>query len=395
MRVTVGQKVLWDPVKLRPRDWLLIVGLTLAPMTSLRIWKIGPGEVLCLLWGIKYLFTKRIRNDDISFFFILFIITLGLGSLVGSVVAPDELRIYDLLTWVYLGVIAISVSNGLRNNSKEYNERLLFLFSVVAVLWYLFLYLYSRYVNISIWGVPLWYSGRRFSGGATNPHQIAVLLCALCFIFLRKILSRENMLISIAGIAGSIFLIMGTDSSTAVLAVALGMMISAYFFVSDHFPKQRKKVMLILSLVILLTAVIGFRYFYGLFIRWVSNDKNGLGRFDIFASFPSTFLKSPIVGLGPGVHGRGGSIEFHNSYLEVLAASGLIGGIVFLIFSIRVFKKTIIADWKLLIIVVSMYAYGLAGFAMRKLAFWGVISFVITIADQINNYNQPQHFEQI
>jgi hypothetical protein len=28
-------------------DWLLIIGLVFAPMTSLRIGKVGPGEVLC------------------------------------------------------------------------------------------------------------------------------------------------------------------------------------------------------------------------------------------------------------------------------------------------------------------------------------------------------------
>ncbi|NLB75739.1 MAG: hypothetical protein GX799_04640 [Crenarchaeota archaeon] len=144
-----------------------------------------------------------------------------------------------------------------------------------------------------------------------------------------------------------------------------------------------------MTLILLLVAVIGFSTFLDLFIRWVEKDTNGLGRLGIFASFPSTFIKSPIVGLGPGVHGRNGLIEFHNTYLEVLAATGLFGGIVFLVFSIRIFKKTIVADWKLFIIAVSMYAYGLAGFAMRRLVFWGVIAFVVAIAEQRVEYNQP------
>jgi O-antigen ligase len=388
MRVTVGKRVLWDPVKIKARDWLLIAGLTLAPMTSLRIWKIGPGEVLCLLWGIKYLFSTRIKHNDISFFFILFISALGLGSLAGYIIAPNELRVSDLLTWIYLGVVAISSYNGLKCNSKEYNERLFSLFGTIAMLWYLFLFLYSRYVSRYFLGAPLWYSGRRFSGGATNPHQVAVLLCALCFIFIRQILLKRNLLISIFGLAVSLYLIIGTDSSTAIMSVALGILIGAYFYVADHAGENRKKIMIVMTVIIILVAVVGFGYFWDLFIKWVEKDSNGLGRLGIFSSFPNTFVKSPIVGLGPGVHGRNGLIEFHNTYLEVLAASGILGGIVFLVFSIRIFKKTISADWKLLIIIISMYAYGLAGFAMRRLVFWGIIAFVVAIAEQKNDQEQ-------
>lgn len=382
MRVTLGQKTLWDHSRISIRDWLLIAGLTLAPMTSLRIWKIGPGEVFCLLWGIKFLYSTRIKHNDIVFFFILFLPALLLGSLAGYIIAPSELSPSDLLTWIYLGVIAISIYKGLKCNSREYNDNLLFLFGIVAMLWYLFLFLFSRYVSRYFLGAPLWYSGRRFSGGATNPHQVAVLLCALCFIFIRQVLLKRNLLISILGLVVSIFLIVGTESSTAIMSVALGVFIGAFFFVGDYAGKYKKKIMLIMVVAIILLAIIGFNNFIDLFIRWVSKDTNGLGRLDIFASFPNTFIKSPIVGLGPGVHGRNGTIEFHNTYLEVLAATGLFGGIVFLVFSVRIFKKAIFADWKLLLILISMYAYGLAGFAMRRLVFWGVISFVVVIAEQ-------------
>ena len=382
MKITVGQKVLWDPVKIKARDWILMAGLTLAPMTSLRIWKIGPGEILCLLWGIKYLFSSRIKHNDIIFFFILFIPALGLGSLAGYSIAPNELSVGDILTWIYFGVIAVSIFNGLKRNSQEYNDRLLCLFATIAMLWYLFLFLYSRYISRSFLGVPLWYSGRRFSGGATNPHQIAVLLCALFFIFIRQILSKRNVLISIFGLAVSLFLIIGTESSTAIMSVALGIIIGAYFFVGAHAGKNKKRIMLIMSLIILIVTIAGFSAFLELFTRWIEKDSNGLGRLYIFASFPRTFIKSPIVGLGPGAHGGNGLIEFHNTYLEVLAATGMLGGTIFLVFSIRIFKKAITADWKLFLIIISMYAYGFAGFAMRRLVYWGIIAFVVVIAEQ-------------
>ena len=42
-------------IKLPFIDYFLIIGIVLAPMTGLRIWKIGPGEVLCLFWSIPVL----------------------------------------------------------------------------------------------------------------------------------------------------------------------------------------------------------------------------------------------------------------------------------------------------------------------------------------------------
>ena len=49
MRIRIGTR-LWNTKYIESRDWILLIGLSLAPMTGLRIWKIGPSEVLCLLW---------------------------------------------------------------------------------------------------------------------------------------------------------------------------------------------------------------------------------------------------------------------------------------------------------------------------------------------------------
>ena len=87
--------------------------------------------------------------------------------------------------------------------------------------------------------------------------------------------------------------------------------------------------------------------------------------------------------LGPGVHGSDGTIEFHNTYLEILACSGAIGGVFFVLYTIRCIRKLWNADWTLIPIIVSIYAYGIAGFAMRRLAYWCVMVFVTVIAKQL------------
>jgi O-antigen ligase len=180
-----------------------------------------------------------------------------------------------------------------------------------------------------------------------------------------------------------IYLMLMTASSTGILAIAFGLAVTAYFFIADLFPRRKFGALVVLTVLIFLVVLIFARLLYRQFMDWVAEDKNGMGRFGIFSSFGESFIRSPLFGLGPGVHGRGGMIEFHNTYLEILAATGVIGGIVFIVYTFGLFRKTLAADWKLFVVIASMYAYGLASFAMRRLVFWGFIVFSLVISEQI------------
>ncbi len=363
-------------------DLLLIVGLTLAPMTGFRVWRVGPAEILCLLWGIRSLLKWRYRRSDTVRFFALFLVTMGLGSSICVFVAPNEASIPGLLTWLYLALIAISIYEGLSRRSLLYVERLLRAFSVTAILWYMFLFLYSRLVSRTFLGAPLWYSGRRFSGGGTNPHQIAVMMCGLCFVFFREVLKKRKLWLNLVFTGMTVFILFQTDSSTGIMSVFLGFFIGIYLLLVNIFPKSKGTVAILLLLGVAFAGLFVFNFLYTEFMNWVASDSNGLGRLSIFAAFPESFARSPIVGLGPGTHGRGGVIEFHNTYLEIAAASGVVGFTVFIVYTLRIFKKTLQGDWRLIPILVAMYGYGLAGFAMRRLVYWGILIFSLVISEK-------------
>ncbi len=371
-----------DPDNFKLFDLLLVAGLTLAPMTGLRVWKVGPAEVLCLLWGIRPLFKRRFRWSDTLKFFVLFLVTLAFGHFICMYIAPNEASTSGMLTWIYLAIIAMGLYEGLSKRSLAYTEKLLRIFSVTALLWYVFLFLYGRMVSRTFFGAPLWYSGRRFSGGATNPHQIAVLMCGLCFVFFRQVLSRQKMYINLLLTAGAILLLVQTSSSTGLMAVALGFLICLYFFLANMFPKSKVPVAVMMVLILLLVGLFVYNLLWTRFMKWVASDANGMGRLEIFAAFPASFARSPILGLGPGTHARGGRIEFHNTYLEIAAASGVVGFSVFVLYTVRIFRKTLQGDWRLFPVLVSMYAYGLAGFAMRRLVYWGLLMFAVVIAEK-------------
>ena len=376
-------KVILRRSGIRSWDWLLIFGIILAPMTGLRIWKVGPAEVLCLLWTLKYYPRRYLKINDTLKFFSLFLTAMFIGMLIGRLKAPGEVNAVGYLTWLYLAYIAMAFYEGLRRNSMDYNEKLLQFVAEYSILWYLFLYYYSRLISTSFFGAPLWYANFRYSGGATNPHQLAVMMCGVAFILLRQAVLRRRRLWSLLLCFICVFLISQTKSSTGYAALALGLLAEVYFFGASRMHGKRQRIALAFAeLVIAAALVILFRgQVTQMLYEWIASDKNGLGRLQIFSSFFTAFAKSPLVGLGPGVHGLNGAIEFHNTYLEILAATGLIGFGVFIVYTVRILKK-LSSDMTLVPILIAIYAYGLAGFAMRRLVYWGILMLILAIGEQ-------------
>ena len=368
---------------IRRWDWLLILGIMLAPMTGLRIWKAGPAEVLCFIWTLKFLPRRYLHINDTLKFFAAFLAIMLVGALVGFVAAPQELRPTGYLVWLYLAYSALAMYRGLKRNSLEDNETMLNRIASLSVLWYLFLYVYSITVSRYFFGAPLWYANYRYSGGGTNPHQIAILMCGALFVLLRNLIKKRRMIWNAALIAGSVFIIVKTKSATAYLAIALGLFVALYFLVGQRIASRRKRMTLLAleAIVVVVFIVLFYRMLSAKVYDWVLSDNNGIGRLEIFSTFYESFVKSPLVGLGPGVHGRDGAIEFHNTYLEILAATGIVGFSAFLVYSVRVFKK-LLSDYMLIPIMVVMYAYGLAGFAMRRLVYWGVMIAILVLGEQ-------------
>ncbi len=387
MKVRIGNHILGSNsgARLRFMDWILIIGLTLAPMTSLRIGKIGPAEALCALWSVRFVFKSRFRMTDIFRFFVGFMGCMLFGTAVGFLTARNELRISGLFTWLYLAGIAVLMYDGLSRNDSAYNEKLLNTFAAAALLWQLFLYIYSITVSKTLLGATLWYHGVRYAGGGTNPHQVAVLLCGVFPIFIRNVIRRKAVVFNIAFAAAAVFLLLKTKSSTGVLALAVCIAFFALLRIANIGSKRKRIQMLFITLLLIILAVLFlYKTVYNYLKEWIEEDSNGIGRIYIFSSFGNTFWKDPIFGLGPGVHGINGLIEFHNTYLEILAATGLEGMAFFEIYTVRIVKSLWKADWTLVPIIASMYAYGLASFAIRRLAYWGIVVIATALAAGIN-----------
>lgn len=369
-------------------DYMLIIGIVIAPMTGLRIWKVGPSEILVLLWclinirSFKYI---NLKNYNITFWG-LFLVTIIIGTCYALLFYPVGTMPSGILTYFYLAFISIGIYYGLKRKTKQRLEAILYRIALGGGLWYSFLYIYSVLISTRFLGAPLWYGFQRFSGGGTNPHQIAVFLVAVIFIsyyFVLNCKQKTNKVVMVLNMSISIFISLETKSSTLVIAIVMtALLLVIKEGIELNYHKKDKEIALLLVLFFTIVCL-GLYYadIYNYILEWIKSDPNGLGRFSIFRSIILPFSKSPLIGLGPGTHALGGVMELHNTYLEILAMGGILGLLVFSIYSVKIFNilKT---NYRLVYTILPSYVYGLAGFAMRKLVYWGLLMIIIALAEK-------------
>ena len=368
-------------------DWILIIGLTVAPMNEFRVGKVGPGEALVLLWCMRYLgrFAVLHLNDLISRFWILFLPILALGTGYCMIIYPEEASPGGLATYLSFAFFSILIVVGMSDRTAEQIKSFIYTAGIVVACWYLYLLYYSEHISYYFYGATLWYHDTRFSGGANNPHQIATLLGAVLYFNIIHITDTKSSLLSrlmaLISAFSCVYVSLQTKSSTLVVAIILTFALFLYYLALKNLKSKTQKWIATSVLIILFAVVVGvFREkLFDYIFEWIESDANGLGRLEIFATIGDTLRKNWIIGLGPGVHGMNGVIEYHNAYLEILAMSGVIGLGLFAFFSVRLFML-LMEDTRMVFCVVPLYVYGLGGFSMRRISFWIIVAVLVAYA---------------
>ena len=382
---------------IEPWDWVLIIGVTLSPMNYLRIWKVGPGELLCLLWGVKYLRNILFQsvNSYLTRFWLLFLLVISIGTAYGKIFYPKETIVSGLLTWLYFFLMSEGVYVGMREKRPDQIRQILYWMSVVVSCWYMFLYVYSLTINRFFFGIRLWFAGVRFSGGGNNPHLMATLIAVVMFFNVYELFEPGTPLwkriLSASCIVFCFIISKATKSSTLLVAIIITVLAFLFYKIMKMFTVKRDKWIAFSIIVIISTLFLGL--FWGKLVdgitEWINEDANGAGRLQIFKSISITLKKNWLVGLGPGIHGLDGYIEYHNSYLEVLAMGGIIGFGIFAMFTYRLFQSLSVQPG-MMFALIPIYAYSLAGFSMRRLCFWVVAATLIAYCEILQNEKAAQ-----
>jgi len=369
-------------------DYLLIIGIMMAPMTGLRLWKVGPSELLCFIWSTRYLarFMNTCFNNPLTRFWWPFFLTLLTGTVYCLFRYPDESSgLEGVMTWFFMMYISFGVYYGMKDRSRQEVLRVMEKAGVFSMVWYTLLLIYSRAVSGYLFGVRLWYSGVRFAGGGRNPHQMAIL--ALCLVFaslyvlVREPLGLKKRVLHVVITSFFTVILYLTRSTTALMALfASGALFLALAAIQYKKAIRDRQVLTIVLLSLgALVVAFGFVWLFQKFMDWVAADPNGLHRFKLFAYIRDPLSKSPLFGLGDGTHSNEGISEFHNSYLEIIGMTGIIGVILFIVFTVRLIR-TLSVDRLLWTLPFALYIYGLAGFGLRRLPNWVFIAFMLVLA---------------
>ncbi len=358
---------------------LMFVALVLAPMTSWRIWKIGPAELCAMVGSLIYFVAEcngRMPRSIFASFWPPFLAIATIGYLYCRVFYSNECDTYGMLTWFYfafVSTIAFDMFGSLSNIKKLFT-----MCSAVSILWYLFLYIYSQRISDVFFGANLWYHSVRYSGGGTNPHQVALLMAVASIVTFSRMLSEpivlKKIVLAVLTCLGY-FLLAETQSSTAKMAFALGAVFALYRLIGNA------KLRLAVLCVVASLALIFHETLISEFNSWIASDSNGAGRFELFATITEPLDKSPVFGLGPGNHASGGSAEFHNTYLEIFAMAGFTGLFLFTFFSFQLLS-IVRKDHVALATLIALYGYGFSGFGMRRLVYWLLLTMMVAFAQR-------------
>ena len=176
-----------------------------------------------------------------------------------------------------------------------------------------------------------------------DPNYIAIPIVCAMILMLGNIINKKKRIIS-----GTLFAVMAvslmyTASRGAFLGLISGMSIVLYY----SFFKGKGAARLFSIFLFTVLAYILVRYMFINFedatgrITDVSNDEIDNGRLAIWNMSLNKWLESPLLGFGIGGNHRILGVANHNTYIEVLFCTGLLGTITFICFVVSLLKKAI------------------------------------------------------
>ena len=355
---------------------LLILGLLLAPLTSLRVWKIGPGELILFLWCLLVMMRRRkIVINLITKFWYFFIFLVTIGTLFGNaIITQREMGSDEAFTYIFFTLFITSLVTFFDGNDNVYSilEKIYW----VDLLFFSFLFLYGTYVSQSIFGMRLWFASVRFTGGALNPHQFAYtsgpMVIAGLYLASNKSSFWNKFLFYLSIVP---FFMMSMATLSATLSATFTILFILFIFLSlvddKNLQRKTKKIIIFSSLIIIFILLFA-NNIYEIFINFVYSDPNGPGRFQLWYASFNTWKLSPIIGLG--LYGSAGAesgigTEAHSTYFELLLKCGIIGLSLYLYFVYKLGRYTIKNKYAFLM-VIFFVLYGFGGYSFRRVYMW-------------------------
>lgn len=314
---------------------------------------IKPYMFISILILLVLLISKRIHkikifNYDLIYLLFIIICTVGICF-----------TFYNNLSIRYVAGLAIiyisyTLLKKLLENIKyekmiDIINKVGLVFSIISLIYYFiglislnFSYLGN---NISSFGVLIDRSSPRLITFASSDPNISCVLLSIFMFFSFKDIKKYKFTFILNMIC--IFL---TLSRGAIIAVIIGLIINYLF---KKASKKEKNMIKTILIFVLMTIILIILNKYGLlemiFNRFDSSiSTGGSGRVELWTKAIDQFYRNPIFGVGiNNLQIYIGNTYVHNTYLQVLAETGVVGFLTYILFlsnigklSINAYKKS-------------------------------------------------------
>lgn len=395
------------------QDELFVWGIVLAPMTALRVWKLGPGEILLSLWMLATFFgsnpSTKYQSGTLAFSMIgkyqLFNISMMTFGLIVNVILYHVTvsigpNVTSLLTHFFVFLVSSCMVIYFEERPIVEINNVIRKIVIRGAIIYSALLLYAMFFGTSLFGVKLWLGSRgyRFLGLALNPHQIGMITGpGLIFSFYLIGTIREwwkkSLYILLAGIWFWISLSLRSDTLTISYVILVAMVLGLKLLKSTDDPELRHRNNIVIIITIGIVFVVLLPRLWNRLVDFISGAGNGLGRIELWQAGLGQFRDKPVclfTGLGydagTGLFMKSGNeIEAHNTYVQQILSGGIFVFISYSLMLFQLIKKPTEKNTWLVCLVMYFFLYGFGGNMNRRVLVWFTYTMVMILTEKTRN----------
>lgn len=363
------------------------IAIIISIYTQLRFGLLGLGELLLLLIFIAVIFkknsivNKREYYESYLFSRVFFVyIILCIFSTIFNFHFGDSFHgksdfnfSFDLFSYCFVLIVLIALEKLIYSSvikpERIFKNVLIYFFYTSFILYVIFHFRHEIgpfQLNTYSFFAPL----------VNNVHQFAMIVSLLPVFFAHLFFTSTHRATKLKFLMFSVLSFMMVLETNAFKAI-IGSLLSVFFlvFLSMLNKLDKSSKLLFISALIMFVffgvyLLLGTSYFINLF-----NEADGGGaRATLYSSGISLFADSPVLGYGSGPHLflNNEYTDAHQTFITILLQTGILGAILFLIFSICFFKA-ISTDKNYyfslaFLIPILMYMFG--GDILRKYQIW-------------------------
>lgn len=395
-------------------DNFFIMGIVFAPMTALRIFKFGPGEILLIIWMFAVFMGSNpstiyppmtLPMTIIGRYQRANLIMMMLGLMVNFVFYNPTLSrsaiITDLFSHLFMLLFSACMYLYLEQRAVEDINKIIRSIVVRGVIVYGAILYYALNIGNVLLGTRLWLGGRggRFMGLALNPHQIGMItgpgIClALYLMTQEKSKILKILYIGVAYFWYIISLSLKSDTLTVtyVILVAIAMALIIPAPISN--PNSKKVIFSIIMFLGVIALIATLPFLWNQLADFVMGAGNGAGRLELWNAGLGQFKDKIIclfTGLGPGGNTgmymvvSGNQMEAHNTYVQQILNSGIFIYIYYIYVIINLIKNPIEKNPFLILSVIYFVLYGFGGNMNRRILVWFTYTLVLVLTERKKN----------